>query len=90
MMSSAPQGHRGRDLERFLVRIVFHLFADDTGIFEAHDIFSDFLDGRAAFGAYVDRAGSHRRPDGRHVAASPSCPLGDGGAPGTPDSVSAT
>ena len=41
-------GYRGHDLERFLVRIVFCLFADDTGIFEPRDIFFDFLDGRTA------------------------------------------
>ena len=39
-------GHRGHDLERFLVRIVFCLFADDTGIFEPRDIFFDFLETR--------------------------------------------
>ncbi|MCY4339887.1 MAG: class I SAM-dependent DNA methyltransferase [Gammaproteobacteria bacterium] len=38
-------GYRGHDLEQFLVRIVFCLFADDTGIFE-RDIFLDFIDGR--------------------------------------------
>ena len=36
-------GYRGHDLERFLVRIVFCLFADDTGIFEPRDILYDFL-----------------------------------------------
>ena len=35
--------YRGDDLERFLMRIVFCLFADDTGIFEPRDIFLDFL-----------------------------------------------
>ena len=39
-------GYRGHDLERFLVRIVFCLFADDTGIFEPRDIFFDFLQTR--------------------------------------------
>ena len=29
-------GYRGRDLERLLVRLLFCLFADDTGIFEPH------------------------------------------------------
>ena len=38
-------GYRGDDLERFLVRIVFCLFADDTGIFE-RDIFLDFIETR--------------------------------------------
>lgn len=32
-------GYRGRDLERLLVRLVFCLFADDTGIFETRDLF---------------------------------------------------
>ena len=39
-------GYRGHDLERFLVRIVFCLFADDTGIFEPRDILLDFLETR--------------------------------------------
>ncbi|MCY4233993.1 MAG: N-6 DNA methylase [Bacteroidetes bacterium] len=39
-------GYRGHDLERFLVRIVFCLFADDTGIFEPRDIFLQFIEGR--------------------------------------------
>ena len=41
-------GYRGHDLERFLVRIVFCLFADDTGIFEPRDIFLDFMETRTA------------------------------------------
>ena len=41
-------GYRGHDLERFLVRIVFCLFADDTGIFEPRDIFFDFIDTRTS------------------------------------------
>ncbi len=41
-------GYRGHDLERFLVRIVFCLFADDTGIFEPRDIFFDLLESRTA------------------------------------------
>ncbi len=40
-------GYKGHDLERFLVRIVFCLFADDTGIFEPRDIFLDLLEHRA-------------------------------------------
>ncbi|MCY3629036.1 MAG: class I SAM-dependent DNA methyltransferase, partial [Bacteroidetes bacterium] len=39
-------GYRGHDLERLLVRIVFCLFADDTGIFEPRDIFFDFVEER--------------------------------------------
>ena len=38
--------YRGHDLERFLVRIVFCLFADDTGIFEPRDIFFEFIETR--------------------------------------------
>ena len=41
-------GYRGHDLERFLVRIVFCLFADDTGIFEPRDIFLEFLESRTS------------------------------------------
>lgn len=39
-------GYTGHDLERFLVRLVFCLFADDTGIFEPRDIFLDLLEQR--------------------------------------------
>ncbi len=42
----ADAGYRGHDLERFLVRIVFCLFADDTGVFEPRDIFLDFIESR--------------------------------------------
>ena len=41
-------GYRGHDLERFLVRIVFCLFADDTGIFEPRDIFLDLIEERTS------------------------------------------
>jgi hypothetical protein len=36
-------GYEGHDLERFLVRLVFCLFADDTGIFDPRDIFSTLI-----------------------------------------------
>ena len=39
-------GYRGHHLERFLVRIAFCLFSDDTGIFEPRDIFLDFIETR--------------------------------------------
>ena len=39
-------GYPPRDLERFLVRLVFCLFADDTGVFEPRDIFLEFLEAR--------------------------------------------
>ena len=42
----AASGYTGHDLEQFLVRIVFCLFADDTGIFEPRDIFFDLLENR--------------------------------------------
>ncbi len=41
-------GYAGHDLELFLVRTVFCLFADDTGIFEPRDVFLDFLEERTA------------------------------------------
>jgi hypothetical protein len=41
-------GYRGHHLEVFLTRIVFCLFADDTGIFEPRDILWDYLDSRTA------------------------------------------
>ena len=39
-------GFVGHDLERFLVRIVFCLFADDTGVFEPRNLFLDFIEQR--------------------------------------------
>ena len=42
----ADAGHQGHDLERFLVRMVFCMFADDTGVFEPRDIFLDFIETR--------------------------------------------
>lgn len=41
-------GYVGHDLERFLVRIVFCLFSDDTGIFEPRGIFEDLIENRTA------------------------------------------
>ena len=41
-------GYDGQDLELFLVRTVFCLFADDTGIFEPRDIFLQFIEERTA------------------------------------------
>ena len=42
----AEAGYEEHDLERFLVRVVFCLFADDTGIFEPRDIFFNFIEER--------------------------------------------
>ena len=39
-------GCQGCDLERFLVRIAFCLFADHTGIFKPHGIFADLIETR--------------------------------------------
>ena len=44
--SLEASGYKGHQLEVFLTRIVFCLFADDTGIFEPRDIFLDFLESR--------------------------------------------
>ena len=41
-------GYRGDDLERFLVRMVFCMFADDSGIFPRQDMFLDFLEDRTS------------------------------------------
>jgi hypothetical protein len=40
-------GYVGHDLERLLVRLVFCLFADDTGIFEPRGIFLDLVTQRS-------------------------------------------
>lgn len=39
-------GYKGHDLERFLVRLLFMLFADDTGIFEPRDTLLDLIENR--------------------------------------------
>jgi hypothetical protein len=39
-------GYTGHDLERFLVRLLFCLFADDTGIFEPRGIFQSLIESR--------------------------------------------
>ena len=44
----AESGYDGHDLELFLVRMVFCLFADDTGIFEPRDIFLQFIEKRTS------------------------------------------
>lgn len=44
--SLEASGYKGHPLEVFLTRIVFCLFADDTGIFEPRDIFLEFLETR--------------------------------------------
>ncbi len=44
----ADAGHGGHDLERFLVRIAFCLFADDTGVFEPRGIFLEFIETRTS------------------------------------------
>ncbi|MXW79171.1 MAG: class I SAM-dependent DNA methyltransferase [Gemmatimonadetes bacterium] len=44
----AESGYDGHDLELFLVRMVFCLFADDTGIFEPRDIFLQFVEERTS------------------------------------------
>lgn len=36
-------GYRGRDLERYLVRLVFCLFADDTGLFGRNNVFHQYI-----------------------------------------------
>jgi hypothetical protein len=41
-------GYIGHDLERFLVRLVFCLFADDTGVFEPRGIFQELLETRTS------------------------------------------
>jgi len=45
-MPSKASGYEDHNLERFLVRLVFCLSADDTGIFEPRDIFSSLISQR--------------------------------------------
>ena len=41
-------GYKGHKLERFLVRILFCLFAEDTGIFDEREMFKLYLENRTA------------------------------------------
>ncbi|BBI61707.1 hypothetical protein HSBAA_30130 [Vreelandella sulfidaeris] len=41
-------GYGGHDLEVYLVRILFCLFAEDTGIFSPRGAFYDFIDQRTS------------------------------------------
>jgi hypothetical protein len=41
--SLEESGYKGHDLERFLVRLLFCLFADDTGIFQPIGIFDEYI-----------------------------------------------
>jgi hypothetical protein len=41
-------GYKGHDLERLMVRLLFCMFADDTGIFEPKDIFLQLIDADTA------------------------------------------
>ena len=41
-------GYRGEDLERFLVRMVFCMFADDSGIFLRQDMFLNLVEERTS------------------------------------------
>ena len=41
-------GYTGASLERFLVRVMFCLFADDTGMFAVPDLFIRYMDDRTA------------------------------------------
>ncbi|MGI9174009.1 MAG: type IIL restriction-modification enzyme MmeI, partial [Rhodothermales bacterium] len=41
-------GYRGHDLEVYLVRLLFCLFADDTGIFSPRGAFQDYLEARTS------------------------------------------
>jgi hypothetical protein len=49
-------GYKGHALERFLVRLLFCLFADDTGIFQPLGIFEDFIKNTREDGADVGPA----------------------------------
>jgi hypothetical protein len=44
----AESGYTGHDLERLLVRLLFCLFADDTGIFEPKDLLINLIEQRTS------------------------------------------
>jgi len=61
-------GYEGTDLERFLVRIMFCLFADDTGIFE-QDAMLNYIRDRTA-----DDGSDLGRPSLRPFTPTKICP----------------
>ncbi len=44
----ADFGHKDCDLERFLVRLIFCMFADSTGVFESRGVYLNFVESRTA------------------------------------------
>ncbi|WP_207792577.1 type IIL restriction-modification enzyme MmeI [Sandarakinorhabdus glacialis] len=79
------RGYTGHDLERLLVRLLFCLFADDTGIFEPKDIFLQLIDfdtkadgtdtGRALIELFDILDTPVRTPHGRPVGGMERLPL---------------
>lgn len=69
-------GYSGHDLERLLVRLLFCLFADDTGIFEPKDIFLDLIDSDTkedgSDTGTADRAVRHPRHARRSAPVEPA------------------
>lgn len=69
-------GYVGHDLERLLVRLLFCLFADDTGIFQPPGIFEEFIANTRDDGADVGGALAHlfqvlnTKEDSRHTTIS--------------------
>ena len=61
-------GYKGRELQVYLVRILFCLFADDTGIFSPKDLFFNYINGSKTDGSDL----SYRLSDLFEVLNMPS------------------
>ncbi|MGR8934278.1 MAG: DNA methyltransferase, partial [Gammaproteobacteria bacterium] len=71
-------GYEGKDLETYLVRLLFCLFADDTGLFGEKGIFLDYLinytkqDGSDLHGELSALFDTLNKPDDAYLAEHPS------------------
>ncbi len=70
-------GYTGKDLEAYLVRLLFCLFAEDTGLFGENNGFLDYLinhtkaDGSDLHGALTSLFDTLNKPDPAYLAAHP-------------------
>lgn len=70
-------GYRGKDLETYLVRLLFCLFADDTGLFGEKGLFLDYLinhtkqDGSDLHGQLTALFDTLNKPDDVYLAEHP-------------------
>ncbi len=70
-------GYNGKDLETYLVRLLFCLFAEDTGLFDENGLFLDYLvnhtqkDGSDLHGGLMSLFDTLNKPDKRYLNEYP-------------------